>query len=47
VATGKEYGSIGGEDTDVCSLAFSPDGKALASGLRNSTILIWEVATRK
>ncbi len=42
-ATGEEIRHFQGHDTNVNALAFSPDGSRLASGLRDSTILIWEV----
>ena len=35
--------SLSGHSSNVTSLAFSPDGSRLASGLRNSTVLLWEV----
>jgi hypothetical protein len=33
-----------GHDAPVDSLAFSPDGKRLATGHRDSTILVWDIA---
>jgi RNA polymerase sigma factor (sigma-70 family) len=41
-ATGGEIRSLGRDDS-VTSLAFSPDGSTLASGLQNSTVLLWEM----
>jgi RNA polymerase sigma factor (sigma-70 family) len=43
-ATGKEVAKFGAFETDVWSLTFSPDGKHLVAGLRDSTILIWDVS---
>jgi RNA polymerase sigma factor (sigma-70 family) len=43
VVTGDEIRSLGGDDSIVTSLAFSPDGSRLASGLQNSAVLLWEV----
>ena len=41
VETGQER--CGFKDCFPCSLAFSPDGRALASGNWDSTILIWDL----
>jgi hypothetical protein len=38
---------FGGFKTDVTALTFSPDGTSLVAGLRDSTILIWEVGQLK
>jgi RNA polymerase sigma factor (sigma-70 family) len=43
-ATGKEVQRLQGHHSLVTSLAFAPDGSRLASGLRNSTVLLWEVS---
>jgi hypothetical protein len=43
VVTGEEARRLSGSNSTVTSLAFSPDGTRLASGLRNSTVLFWEV----
>jgi WD40 repeat protein len=43
VATGKESFQLQGHDSNVNSVAFSPDGSRLASGLRNSTVLLWDL----
>ena len=42
-ATGKELARFAGFDADVAALAFSSDGAFLAVGLRDSTILIWDL----
>ena len=39
--------TLPGHTTCVWSVAFSPDGKALASGSRDGSIKIWDVATGK
>jgi RNA polymerase sigma factor (sigma-70 family) len=44
VATGKELRQLKGHRLGVTSLAFSPDGRQLASGGRGTTVRIWEVA---
>jgi WD40 repeat protein len=47
VATGKEQATLKGHTRDVWSLAFSPDGKTLASGCEDGTIKLWDVARSK
>jgi hypothetical protein len=46
VATGRQAHTFGGHHAKVTSLAFAPDGSRLASGLRDSTVLLWEVPRR-
>ena len=41
--TAKEIFQLQDLDSDVTTLAFAPDGLRLASGLQNSSVLIWEV----
>lgn len=43
LASGKEVLDLRGHGSEVTALAFSPDGKTLVSGLRNSTALLWSV----
>jgi hypothetical protein len=43
LATGEAIASIEGLDADIGSLAFSADGALLASGLRDTTVVVWEV----
>ena len=43
VATAENIHTFWGHTTDVQSLAFSPDGKMLASGGFDGTILLWDV----
>ncbi|HSQ55874.1 MAG TPA: hypothetical protein VLM40_09010, partial [Gemmata sp.] len=40
--TGKELTRIEGHESDITSLAFSPDGKKFVCGLHAGTALIWE-----
>ncbi len=47
VATGKELATLNGHTDLVWSLAFSPDGKTLASGSWDNTIKLWDVASGK
>jgi WD40 repeat protein len=42
-ATGNELKRISGFDSDVYSLAFSPDGAFLLGGFGDTTILVWKV----
>jgi WD40 repeat protein len=43
VATGKDVAHFEGHQDDVTALAFSPDGRRLVSGLRDGTVLVWDV----
>lgn len=43
ILAGEQVASLSGHDENVCALAFSPDGKLLASGLRDTTALVWDV----
>lgn len=42
-ASGKQLACFGGLGSDVAALAFTPDGTSLAAGLRDSTILLYDV----
>jgi len=54
-ATGKRTAELNGHSTEwkgsvrpaVLSVAFSPDGKTLASGSRDDTIKLWDIASGK
>jgi WD40 repeat protein len=43
LATGKQITTLSGHQEDVKALAFSPDGKTLVSGLRDTTAIVWDV----
>jgi WD40 repeat protein len=45
VATGRELRALSGHSAFVTSVAFTPDGEALASGSVDNTIKLWNVAT--
>src|SRR5262245_20185467 len=47
VLTRKELRKLTGHTAKVTAVAFSPDGKKLASGGHDHLIRIWEVATGK
>lgn len=41
--TGKQVGEFSGHDSGVASLAFSPDGSLLLSGLHDTTAIVWSI----
>src|SRR5262249_35638177 len=45
VPAGKELSRLRGHGSYVGALAFAPDGKTLASGQRDTTVLVWDLAS--
>ena len=46
-ATRKETAVLKGHADEVLAVAFSPDGKTLATGSKDQTVKLWDVATGK
>ena len=46
VAAGKELQTFIGHEGTISAIAFSADGKFLASGSDDTSVLIWEIPTK-
>jgi RNA polymerase sigma factor (sigma-70 family) len=46
IATGKQVASFEGHHGAITALSYAPDGKSLASGSVDSTILVWDLVGR-
>jgi WD40 repeat protein len=44
-ATGTEVAHLEGHATDVSALAFSPDGRQLVAGMRDGSVLVWDLTS--
>ncbi|KAL2374723.1 hypothetical protein RJ035_001181 [Blastomyces gilchristii] len=47
MVTGRFYASLGGTDSAVTTIAFSPDGRSLAAAYQDHPIIIWDITKKK